>query len=114
MNTTGAYIPFNNAEAAKIMQAAGYTEAAKFMHDSQQANVKGDGVQPWSKGELYPGVITVVEDYSEESVLLSRKFNAQYKQEARGGFATRELAEAWIIGRKHDDQTRAVGEALTA
>lgn len=114
MNLTGQQIPFSNAQAADILAAHGNTEASQFMHASGQTGkqVSGDGVQPWSKGELYPGVITVVEDYSDEGLLLTRKFNAQYKQLSSGGHATRELAEAWIIGRKHEDQTRTVQEEL--
>jgi len=94
-----------NSEAIRIMEAHGHDTA-----DYPTKRVGGvdkdphSGVQPWSKGALFPGVITRVENY--EHGLPNTTFVAQYKDREQRGFVSYELAEAWIIGRKAEDSAR--------
>lgn len=97
MNTTGKQIEFNNRAAEAIMAAHGTPVSLSLV---APVNVEGDGVQPHSKGSLYPGVITVVDHYSDHGTFEYRRFLAQWKNEGSASFRHREQAEAWIEQKK--------------
>lgn len=96
MDTTGKQIEFNNIEAEKIMAAHGSPVSLV-----SPVNVEGDGVQPHSKGSLYPGVITVVDHYTDHGTFEYRRYLAQWKNEGSASFRHREQAEAWIVQKKN-------------
>lgn len=109
-----------NQEAAEIMAAHGHTDAAAMLRkavglagaacpgmtrDAQptavearfaKANPLPGGVQPWSAGELFPGVITVT--HAENGTKI---YTPSYRgQSPVAGFSVYEFAANWIASRK--------------
>lgn len=96
-------------------------------HQSRVDTVAHSGVQPWSQGALFPGVIVRVETYAElhvspwnvpvlyqelEHRWVRTQWRAIYGADERL-FDTYEEAEAWIATRKElDEEPKAYGNAF--
>jgi hypothetical protein len=109
-----------NQEAARIMEQHGHSDAAAMLRQATalagqiepsmvrenpdvgavearfaKTNPLEGGVQPWSAGSLFPGVISVtVQDNGE------KRFTAHYRGQESVAFRSRASAENWIASRK--------------
>lgn len=91
--TTIEAINARNVDAARSLSA--HDPAGSLARRWSEPDRQGGGVQPWSVGARYPGVIHVTHDD-----LGCPRYHASLGTESCAPQPTWQLAEAWIIERK--------------